>query len=106
MSEQTAASDKKRSHVSYHSSFFAALFLQLALASTGIYFLPSIVETQVKGLVAEKFNRNPSIQKPDIDRFHLTVRLAGMRLTDPDSKETFVLFGHVYVQLSPKTVRF
>lgn len=67
--------------------FLSFLVLLLVLVAAGIYFLPRIVESGAKEFVAEKFNRELTIQKLDIDLLNLTAKLDGVVLTDPGSKD-------------------
>ncbi len=83
--------------------FLSFLVLLLGLVAAGIYFLPRIVESGAKEFVAEKFNRELTIEKLDIDLLNLTAKLDGVVLTDPGSKDPFASFDHLFVELSPET---
>ena len=104
MTEQNTPNIKKRSRVKLAiAGFLSLIVLLIALVAAGIYFLPQIVESKAKAFVAEKFNRELTIQKLDIDLLNLTAKLDGVVLTDPGSKDPFASFDHLFVELSPET---
>lgn len=104
MTEQNTPNIKKRSRVKLAiAGFLSFIVLLIALVAAGIYFLPRIVESKAKEFVAEKFNRELTIEKLDIDLLNLTAKLDGVVLTDPGSKVPFASFDHLFVELSPET---
>lgn len=104
MTEQNTSSTKKRSRIKLAiAGFLSFLVLLITLVAAGIYFLPQIVESKAKGFVAEKFNRELTIKKLDIDLLNLTAKLDGVVLSDHDSNVPFASFDHLFVELSPET---
>ncbi len=73
------------------------------LVGAGICFLPGMIESKAKEFVAEKFDRQLTIRKLDLDWFRLAVRLDGVQLSNPDRKTVLASFDHLFVELSPKT---
>ena len=104
MTEQNTHNIKKWSRVKLViAGLLSFVVLLIALIAAGVYFLPQIIESRAKEFVAEKFNRELTVQKLDIDLLNLTAKLDGLVLTDPGSKVPFASFDHLFVELSPET---
>lgn len=105
MTEQNTNEPKKRSRTKWVIASVVSLFILTLVVSVvaGMVFLPRLVESKAQEFVAEKFNRELTIRKLDIDLWNLTARLDGVVLTDPDSKEPFASFDHLFIELSPET---
>ncbi len=73
------------------------------LVGAGIYFLPGMIESKAKEFVAEKFNRQLTVRKLDLDWFGLVVRLDGVQLSNQDRETVLASFDHLFVELSPET---
>ncbi|EEO26883.1 DUF748 domain-containing protein [Oxalobacter paraformigenes] len=105
MREHNISGNGKRSRIKRT----IALFLAFASASlivaivAAVFFLPGIVQSKAREFAAENFNRELTVQKIELDPFRLTVRLEGVRLSEPGQERAFVSFDHLFVEFSPRT---
>jgi hypothetical protein len=70
----------------------------------GFFLLPSIIQSQAKQFVAEKFHRNLSIEKVEINPFTLQATIRNLKLMEPQGDKIFLGFEALTVKVSPQSV--
>ncbi len=81
---------------------FGALFV--IWCAFGILALPGIIKSKAQEFVAEKFHRTVDFKDVSFNPLTLTVKLEGLHLSEPNSKEDFVSFEKLAVNLSTESI--
>ena len=78
----------------------AVVFLAVAYGIAGFFVIPGIIGDKAQQFVSEKFRRKLEFRKISLNPFTLTAELDGMRLTEPESEDSFASFDNLTVDLS------
>lgn len=70
----------------------------------GILALPGIIKSKAQEFVAEKFHRTVDFKDVSFNPLTLTVKMEGLHLSEPNSKEDFVSFEKLAVNLSTESI--
>ncbi len=82
--------------------FFVSLFLLYALL--GFWILPSYIKSKAESVAVEKLHRNLVIKEIEFNPFTFRASIEGFKLSEPNSKENFVTFDQLMVDVSPFSV--
>ncbi len=70
----------------------------------GFLALPGIIKSKAQDFVAEKFHRTVDFKDVSFNPLTLTVTMEGLHLSEPNSKEDFVSFDRLMVNLSSESI--
>ncbi len=70
----------------------------------GILALPSIIKSKAQEFVAEKFHRTVDFKEVSFNPLTLTVKMEGLHLSEQGSKEDFVSFEKLAINLSTESI--
>jgi uncharacterized protein involved in outer membrane biogenesis len=70
----------------------------------GFLALPGIIKSKAQDFVAEKFHRTIDFKDVSFNPLTLTLTMEGLHLSEPNSKEDFVSFDRLMVNLSSESI--
>lgn len=70
----------------------------------GILALPGIIKSKAQEFVAEKFHRTVDFKDVSFNPLTLTVKMEGLHLSEPNSKEDFASFEKLEVNVSTESI--
>ncbi len=72
--------------------------------AVGAFALPGIIKSKAQEFVAEKFHRTLDFKDVSFNPLTLTVKMDGLHLSEPNSKQDFVSFERLAVNVSIESV--